>query len=60
MHFGLNFELNVWQLRMEEIVEGLPGTDVMFDNFLIIDSGHTQACCDRPQLESNQVLKTSS
>ena len=41
MQFGLNSESKVWQRRMEEIVKGLPGTDVMFNVFLIIDSGHT-------------------
>ena len=36
MPFGLNSAAEVWQRRMHEIVEGLPGTEVMFDDFLII------------------------
>ena len=41
MLFGLNSAPEVWQRRMHEIVEGLPGNEVMFDDFLIIGRGDT-------------------
>ena len=51
MPFGLNSAPEVWQRRMHEIVEGLPGTEVMFDDFLIIGRGDTlkQAVIDHDQ-----------
>ena len=41
MPFGLNSTLEVWQRRMLEIIERLPGTEFMFDDFLIIVRGDT-------------------
>ena len=51
MPFGLNSAPKVWQRRMHEIVEGLLGTEVMFDDFLIIGRGDTlkQAVIDHDQ-----------
>ena len=51
MPFGLNSAPEVWQRRMHEIFEGLPGTEVMFDDFLIIGRGDTlkQAVIDHDQ-----------
>lgn len=41
MPFGLNSAPDVCQSRMHEIIEGLPGTEVIFDDFLIIGRGDT-------------------
>ena len=51
MPFGLNSAPEVWQRRMHEIVEGLPETEVMFHDFLIIGRGDTlkQAVIDHDQ-----------
>ena len=51
MRFGLNSAPEVWQRRIHEIVEGLPGTEVMFDDLLIIGRGDTlkQAVIDHDQ-----------
>ena len=58
MPFGLNSALEVRQQRMHEIVIGLPGTEVMFDDFLIIGHGDTlkQAVIDHDQ---NLILRRS-
>lgn len=51
MPFGLNSAPDVCQSRMHEIIEGLPGTEVIFDDFLIIGRGDTieQAVQDHDQ-----------
>ena len=58
--FGLNSASEVCQRRMQEIIEGLPGTEVIFDDFLIIArlQRHNQASCTRPKQECNPVLGT--
>ena len=47
--FGLNSASEVCQRRMQEIIEGLPGTEVIFDDFLIIarPQRHNRASCTR-------------
>ena len=51
MLFSVNSAREVWQRRMPEIVKGLPGAEVMFDDFLIIGRGDTlkQAVIDHDQ-----------
>ena len=51
MPLGLNSAPEVWQRRMHEIIDGLPGTEVSFDDFLIIGRGDTieQALQDHDQ-----------
>ena len=70
MPFGLNSAPEVFQRRMHEIIEGLPGTEVIFDDFLIIGRGDTieQAVKDHDQnvirflegsRQKNQKLKAN-
>ena len=41
MPFGINSAPEVWQQRMNEIIEGLPGTEVIADDFLVAGFGDT-------------------
>jgi len=59
MPFGLNSAPEVWQRRMHEIIEGLPGTEVIFDDFLIIYRGDITEQAVQPRPESNPVLGSS-
>jgi len=58
MPFGFNSAPEVWQRRMHEIIEGLPGTEVIFDDFLIIGCGDTieQAVQDHDQNQTQFLV----
>jgi len=42
MLFGINSAPGVWQQRMNEIIEGLKGVEVIVDDFLICGFGATK------------------
>ena len=48
MPFGTSSVPEVWKQRMQEVVEGLSGVEVIADDFLVIGRGNTQAeaTCD--------------
>ena len=41
MPFGINSAPEVWQRRMNEVIEGLPGVEVIADDFLVCGFGET-------------------
>ena len=41
MPFGITSAPEVWQRRMNEIIEDLPGVEVIADDFLVIGFGDT-------------------
>ena len=41
MPFGICSAPEVWQQRMNQLIEGLPGIEVIADNFLVCESGDT-------------------
>ena len=41
MPFGVNFAPEIWQRTMNQLVEGLAGTEVIHDDFLIVGCGTT-------------------
>ena len=46
MPFGINSAPEVWQRTMNQLVEGLKGTEVIHDDFLIFGCGDTDAEAD--------------
>ena len=47
MPFGISSAPEEWQRRMHEIREGLPGIEVIADDFLVIGAGETMAEAQR-------------
>ena len=54
MPFGINSAPEVWQRTMNQLVEGLKGTEVIHDDFLIVGCGDTD---DEAEADHDRNLK---
>ena len=54
MPFGINSVPEVWQRTMNQLVEGLKGTEVIHDDFLIVGCGDTD---DEAEADHDRNLK---
>ena len=54
MPFGINSAPEVWQRTINQLVEGLKGTDVIHDDFLIVGCGDTD---DEAEADHDRNLK---